>query len=116
MAGRPRERQSRRHDGRQVLLGILRARRAWIPRVGLGLFSAERPQKLAQATERLPAVAHGRFLCFSGFPERLAVWRVKEDRVVAESTIALRFGSDPAFDRPARFEQDAIALRERQRA
>src|SRR5262245_4636050 len=86
-----------------------------IPAVGKRLFRTEQ-QELPQLAKRRAAMADECLLRLRHFSQRPIVGRVEEDRVVAESTVALWFPRDPAFDGPPRFEQDALASRERHRA
>ncbi len=72
-------------------------------------------EKGSERAERFAPVADG-CLQVARFGERLPVRRIEENRIVTEAAVAFRFRGDAALDRPAGFEQHAIALREHQRA
>ena len=51
-----------------------------------------------------------RFLLAVEFRERAAERRIQENRIVAETVRATRFGDDFPFDGAARFEKNLIAI------
>ena len=60
-------------------------------------------------------MAYGR-LAIASFGQRAPERRIKEDRIVAESSLAFRLRCDASFDSALRLEQNGVALGERERA
>src|SRR5882672_9525401 len=101
--------QSVGHDVASHALGVGSVGAERLSRLGFSQSVQFLFQMRAERAYRLASVADGRFLFRRDFGERLAVRRIAEDRIVAESAGAGRLRGELPLDNAFGFERNLAA-------